>query len=54
MKSVEQFLLRQMLAGGALWFNGCQQGGADGVFYHKLVLARASGVELPKVVSEGE
>lgn len=29
-------------------------GGADGVFYHKLVLARAPGVELPKVVSEGE
>lgn len=31
-----------------------EQGGADGVFYHKLVLARAPGVELPKVVSEGE
>lgn len=29
-------------------------GGADGVFYHKLVLSRAPGVELPKVVSEGE
>lgn len=29
-------------------------GGADGVFYHKLVLPRAPGVELPKVVSEGE
>ncbi|RYD16358.1 MAG: hypothetical protein EOP90_06155 [Lysobacteraceae bacterium] len=29
-------------------------GGADGVFYHKLVLTRAAGVELPKVVSEGE
>lgn len=29
-------------------------GGADGVFYHKLVLTRAPGVELPKVVSEGE
>ena len=42
-----------MLAGGALWFNGRQQGGADGVFYHKLVLARAPGVDLPKVVSEG-
>ena len=28
--------------------------GADGVFYHKLVLARVPGVELPKVVSEGE
>lgn len=29
-------------------------GGADGVFYHKLTLTRAPGVELPKVVSEGE
>jgi energy-coupling factor transporter ATP-binding protein EcfA2 len=29
-------------------------GGADGVFYHKLSLTRAPGVELPKVVSEGE
>lgn len=29
-------------------------GGADGVFYHKLILTRAPGVELPKVVSEGE
>ncbi|MBW8079381.1 MAG: AAA family ATPase, partial [Gallionella sp.] len=29
-------------------------GGTDGVFYHKLVLPRAPGVELPKVVSEGE
>jgi hypothetical protein len=29
-------------------------GGTDGVFYHKLVLSRAPGVELPKVVSEGE
>jgi energy-coupling factor transporter ATP-binding protein EcfA2 len=29
-------------------------GGADGVFYHKLVLKRAPGVDLPKVVSEGE
>lgn len=29
-------------------------GGADGVFYHKLVLTCAPGVELPKVVSEGE
>ena len=37
-----------------LWSNGCQQGGADGVFYHKLVLARAPSVELPKVVSEEE
>ncbi len=29
-------------------------GGADGVFYHKLVFKRAPGVDLPKVVSEGE
>lgn len=29
-------------------------GGADGVFYHKIVLTRAPGVDLPKVVSEGE
>lgn len=29
-------------------------GGTDGVFYHKLVLMRAPGVDLPKVVSEGE
>jgi hypothetical protein len=29
-------------------------GGADGVFYHKLVLTRAPGIELPKVASEGE
>lgn len=29
-------------------------GGADGVLYHKLVLTRAPGVELPRVVSEGE
>lgn len=29
-------------------------GGEDGVFYHKLVLTRVPGVELPKVVSEGE
>lgn len=29
-------------------------GGADGVFYHKLALSRAPGVDLPKVVSEGE
>lgn len=29
-------------------------GGAEGVFYHKLVLTRAPGVELPKIVSEGE
>ena len=27
---------------------------ADGVLYHKLMLTRAPGVELPKVVSEGE
>jgi energy-coupling factor transporter ATP-binding protein EcfA2 len=29
-------------------------GGTDGIFYHKLVLTRAPGVDLPKVVSEGE
>ena len=29
-------------------------GGAEGVFYHKLVFTRAPGVELTKVVSEGE
>jgi len=29
-------------------------GGAEGVLYHKLVLMRAPGIELPKVVSEGE
>ena len=29
-------------------------GGAEGVLYHKLVLTRAPGVELPKVISEGE
>ena len=29
-------------------------GGAEGVFYHKLTLTRAPGVDLPKVVSEGE
>ena len=29
-------------------------GGAEGVLYHKLVLTRAPGIELPKVVSEGE
>ena len=29
-------------------------GGADGVFYHKLAFTRAPGVDLPKVVSEGE
>ena len=31
-----------------------EAGGADGVFYHKLVLSRAPGFELPNVVSEGE
>jgi energy-coupling factor transporter ATP-binding protein EcfA2 len=31
-----------------------EAGGADGVLYHNLVLTRAPGVELPKVVSEGE
>lgn len=29
-------------------------GGAEGVLYHKLVLQRAPGVDLPKVISEGE
>jgi len=29
-------------------------GGADGIFYHKLILTRAPGVDLPRVVSEGE
>ena len=29
-------------------------GGTEGVLYHKIVLSRAPGVELPKVVSEGE
>lgn len=29
-------------------------GGADGVLYHKLILAQAPGVSLPRVVSEGE
>jgi energy-coupling factor transporter ATP-binding protein EcfA2 len=29
-------------------------GGAQGVLYHKLVLTRAPGVDLPRVVSEGE
>ena len=29
-------------------------GGTEGILYHKLVLTRAPGVELPKVVSEGE
>jgi energy-coupling factor transporter ATP-binding protein EcfA2 len=29
-------------------------GGTDGVFFHKLALTRAPGVELPKIVSEGE
>ena len=31
-----------------------EAGGSDGVLYHKLILTRAPGVELPKVVSEGE
>jgi recombinational DNA repair ATPase RecF len=31
-----------------------EAGGAEGVFYHKLVLTRNPGVEVPKVVSEGE
>ena len=31
-----------------------EAGGEKGVLYHRLVLSRAPGVELPKVVSEGE
>lgn len=31
-----------------------EAGGSDGILYHKLALTRAPGVELPKVVSEGE
>jgi energy-coupling factor transporter ATP-binding protein EcfA2 len=31
-----------------------EAGGAEGVLYHKLFLTRAPGVDLPKVVSEGE
>jgi len=31
-----------------------EAGGAEGVLYHKLILTRAPGVELPKVISEGE
>ncbi|NIJ74261.1 MULTISPECIES: AAA family ATPase [unclassified Xanthomonas] len=31
-----------------------EQGGAEGVFYHKLVLTRNPTVNVPKVVSEGE
>jgi energy-coupling factor transporter ATP-binding protein EcfA2 len=31
-----------------------EAGGAEGVLYHQLLLTRAPGVELPKVVSEGE
>lgn len=31
-----------------------EAGGAEGVFYHRLSLTRAPGVDLPKVVSEGE
>ena len=31
-----------------------EAGGADGILYHKLVLRRAPGVDLPLVVSEGE
>jgi len=31
-----------------------ESGGSDGVFYHKLAFKRAPGVDLPKVVSEGE
>ena len=31
-----------------------EAGGKEGVLYHKLVLTRAPGIELPRVVSEGE
>jgi len=31
-----------------------EAGGREGVLYHRIVLSRAPGVELPKVVSEGE
>jgi AAA domain len=31
-----------------------EAGGAEGVFYHKLILTRNPGVEVPKIVSEGE
>lgn len=31
-----------------------EAGGTEGVLYHKLILTRAPGAELPKVVSEGE
>lgn len=31
-----------------------EAGGSEGILYHKLILKRAPGVELPKVVSEGE
>ena len=29
-------------------------GGSEGVFYHKLMLTRNPGIDVPKVVSEGE
>jgi len=31
-----------------------EAGGAEGVLFHKLILTRAPGVDLPRVVSEGE
>ena len=31
-----------------------EAGGAEGILYHKLLLTRAPGVDLPRVVSEGE
>ena len=31
-----------------------EAGGAEGVFYHKLILTRNPGIEVPKIVSEGE
>jgi hypothetical protein len=31
-----------------------EAGGSEGVFYHKLILTRNPGVEVPRIVSEGE
>jgi recombinational DNA repair ATPase RecF len=31
-----------------------EAGGAEGIFYHKLILTRNPGIDVPKVVSEGE
>ena len=43
-----------MLAGGALWFNGCQQKAAPTAFSITSLFLRAPCVELPNVVSKGE